>query len=109
MDLGLLIIDILFSDNKYAHDLTGSRAYNDATVLDILPKNAVFPLISRQRLRYNHHQNILGSNQNIISYFQSSLEGILTKRHREITTREGAIKYYSVKKKPFKPGDMDGK
>ncbi len=80
MDLGLLIIDILFSDKKYAHDLTGSRAYNDAAVLDILPKYAVFPLISRQRLRYNHHQNIFGSRQNIISYFQSSIDRDLNKK-----------------------------
>jgi hypothetical protein len=56
MDLGLLIIDILFSDKKYAHDLTGSRAYNDATVLDILPEYAVFPLISKQIVTYYHHQ-----------------------------------------------------
>ncbi len=59
MDLGLLIIDILFSDKKYAHDLTGSLAYDNATVLDILPKYAVFPLISRQRVTNKHHQYIL--------------------------------------------------
>ncbi len=104
IDIELPIINVLFSYNKYAqlctvsyylnHDLTGFLAYNNATVLDILPKYAVFPLISRQNHIYsNHHQNILGCNLNIISYFHSSLGGILTERNQGIITGDGVIKY----------------